>query len=158
NSASTRRSRNRRPRRRNRSHVLVGWAESSRPTVTPMVGLEDSAHPTKRKSMRPVAIVALFLLAAPTRGQDVNDKAEAAIKAAVARVAPSVVRIETSGGAEVVGAEPGGGAMGGGVRKGRGPTTGLVVAPDGYVITSSFNFANKPATIFVSVPGRRERF
>ena len=81
--------------------------------------------------MRSVAVIAVFfLVAAPARGQDVNDKAEAAIKAAVARVAPSVVRIETAGGAEVVGLTPGGGAMGGGVRKGRGPTTGLVVAPD----------------------------
>src|SRR5262249_29976212 len=27
-------------------HILVGWAESSRPTVSKSVGLEDSAHPT----------------------------------------------------------------------------------------------------------------
>src|SRR5919198_4110888 len=73
---------------------------------------------------------------------------EKAVKAAVAKVAPSVVQIETSGGTDLVG---------GGVRRGTGPTTGLVVAADGYVITSSFNFANRPAAIFVAVPGRPER-
>ena len=39
-----------------------------------------------------------------------------------------------------------------------GPTTGLVVAADGYVITSAFNFANKPSAVFVSVPGHKERY
>jgi serine protease Do len=34
-----------------------------------------------------------------------------------------------------------------------GPTSGLVVAEDGYVLSSSFNFVNKPSSIFVSVPG-----
>lgn len=79
---------------------------------------------------------------------------EQAMQAAVARVAPSVVQIETSGGADVIGAGPGGPQ----IRKGVGPTTGLVVAADGYIITSAFNFADKPAAVFVSVPGRKERF
>ena len=43
------------------------------------------------------------------------------------------------------------------MRKGVGPTTGLVVAPDGYVVSSAFNFANKPSAVFVAIPGRRER-
>src|SRR5262249_54146045 len=42
-------------------------------------------------------------------------------------------------------------------RKGAGPTTGLVVAADGYIISSAFNFANKPSAIFVAVPGHKER-
>src|SRR5262249_59426289 len=41
--------------------------------------------------------------------------------------------------------------------KGQGPTTGLCVAADGYIITSAFNFANKPSAIFVAVPGRKEK-
>jgi S1-C subfamily serine protease/predicted esterase len=44
------------------------------------------------------------------------------------------------------------------MRKGVGPTTGLVVAADGYIISSAFNFANKPAAIFVAVPGHKDRF
>jgi S1-C subfamily serine protease/predicted esterase len=104
--------------------------------------------------MRSLVALSLAIVAAgPTAAQDINDKTEAAIKAAVARIAPMVVRIETSGGAELVGGQAGRG----GVRVGRGPTTGLVVASDGYIITSSFNFAAKPATIIVSIPGRNEK-
>jgi S1-C subfamily serine protease len=77
---------------------------------------------------------------------------EKAIKAAVRRVAPCVVKIETSGGTEVV--RP---ARGGAIRRGVGPTTGLIVRADGYVISSAFNFANKPATIRVGIPGTKER-
>lgn len=40
------------------------------------------------------------------------------------------------------------------IRKVVGPTTGLVVDADGYVITSSFNFINKPTAIFVTVPNK----
>src|SRR5262249_6859463 len=68
------------------------------------------------------------------------------------QVAPSVVQIETSGGTEMVGA---GGP--GAVIKGVGPTTGVVVSPDGYVVTSAFNFANKPTAVFVTVPRQKER-
>jgi S1-C subfamily serine protease/predicted esterase len=103
-------------------------------------------------------VAAALLVPAPTRAADLNEATEKAMKAASARVAPAVVKIETAGGAEVIGAPPkkGGppGGGGGGVRKGVGPTTGLVVAADGYVVTSAFNFANKPTDIFVTVPGR----
>ena len=105
--------------------------------------------------------LALLALAAPLFAQDTNDATEAAMKSASARVAPSVVKIETAGGLEVIkgvapkGAPPGVG--GPGIRKGVGPTTGLVVAADGYVISSAFNFAAKPTDIFVTVPGRPTR-
>ena len=75
-----------------------------------------------------------------------------AVQAAVSRVAASVVQIETSGGADVLGS----GAER--LRKGMGPTTGLIVAPDGYIISSAFNFANKPAAIFVTLPGQKDRY
>ncbi len=68
---------------------------------------------------------------------------EAAIRAAIDRVAPSVVRIETLGGLEQI--------------KGRltstAPTTGLVVTADGYILSSTFNFASKPSSILVTLPG-----
>lgn len=84
---------------------------------------------------------------------DLETAKEQAIKAAVARVALSVVQIETSGGADLIGSGP----RGPQIRKGAGPTTGLVVSSDGYIISSAFNFANKPSAIFVAVPARKER-
>ncbi len=43
------------------------------------------------------------------------------------------------------------------IRRGIGPTTGLIVSADGYIISSAFNFANKPATIRIAIPGMKER-
>jgi serine protease Do len=74
---------------------------------------------------------------------DIEAQEEQAIKAAVTRVAPSVVRIETLGGLERVGR----------VLVGTGPTTGLAVSEDGYVISSAFNFIQKPSSILVTLPG-----
>src|SRR5262245_7761514 len=102
------------------------------------------------------AAFAVFACAAPLFAQTpdaINDATEQALKAAARRVAPSVVQIETTGGTEMVGAGP----RGAGFRKGVGPTTGLVVDADGYVISSAFNFSQKPASILVAVPGRKER-
>jgi S1-C subfamily serine protease len=99
---------------------------------------------------------ATLLLAAPPgavrTADDLDDLQEKAIKAAVKHVAPCVVKIETSGGTEVVRAGPRRV-----IRRGTGPTTGLIVSADGYVISSSFNFANKPSTIRVAIPGLKER-
>lgn len=101
------------------------------------------------------ALLALVALAAaPVSADDSDAAVEAAIRDAAAKVAPSVVLIETTGGTERISA----GAGGPMIRKGVGPTTGLVVAADGYVITSAFNFANKPTAITVTVPDRKERF
>ena len=62
-----------------------------------------------------------------------------AFRAAVDRVAPSVVRIETIGGAQRVDE----------VLFGTGPTTGLILDPSGYIVSSAFNFVNRPASILV---------
>jgi S1-C subfamily serine protease len=95
-----------------------------------------------------------LLLSLPARAQDaknVNAASEKAMKAAAATAAPSIVKIDTSGGLEVVGKGKGA------IARGTGATTGLIVDPAGYIITSSFNFANKPTAIAVSVPGRANR-
>lgn len=93
------------------------------------------------------------LAAVPAAAQDVNDATEKAMKEAAVKVAPSVVRIETSGGAEAIW---GSGRKGPEVmfRRGVGASTGLVVDPDGYILTSTFNFVGEPTDIFVTVPGR----
>lgn len=63
------------------------------------------------------------------------------MRAAVERVAPSVVAVETVGGlARVDQVQFGGGA-----------STGLIVSSDGYIVTSAFAFAQKPASVLVSL-------
>lgn len=74
---------------------------------------------------------------------DIASQEEMAFKAAVSAIAPSVVRIETFGGSEKVG----------NVLIGGGPTTGLIVTSDGYVLSSAFNFVQKPSSILVTLPG-----
>lgn len=99
----------------------------------------------------PITAAVFSLVLTPVAGQDVNEAYEKAMKEAAKAAAPFVVKIETAGGREVLG----GGGPGPGIRRGVGPTTGLVVDRDGYVISSAFNFANKPTDIFVTVPGRQ---
>jgi S1-C subfamily serine protease len=97
-------------------------------------------------------VLAIVLVAAPLRAQDVNDALEKATKDAVKKVAPTVVQILTQGGADMVVTTPKGPTF----RKALGPTTGVIVSDDGYIVTSLFNFVNNPTTILVSVPGQAE--
>ncbi|MBM3981237.1 MAG: PDZ domain-containing protein [Planctomycetes bacterium] len=113
------------------------------------------------KSARPwLAVAAVLVLGAPAGAQpkpDLNEATEKAMKAASAKAAPTIVKIETAGGAETIGkkAPPGKGPPA--IRKGTGPTTGLIVSEDGYIISSAFNFANKPTEIFITIPGQTQR-
>ncbi|MCA9267897.1 MAG: trypsin-like peptidase domain-containing protein, partial [Planctomycetales bacterium] len=77
------------------------------------------------------------------RGQMLSPKA---FRAAAARVMPSVVTIESFGGV-ATGSQKG--SIGGIRRPGDGPTTGLIVSPDGYVLTSTFNFIRQQPIITV---------
>jgi len=97
----------------------------------------------------------LFFLALPA--QETASLRQAAILRAVDRVAAGVVAIETSGGTDVLGqpAQPGARPGAAPVRRGTGPTTGLVVGADGWIVSSAFNLANQPASVVVSVGGRR---
>jgi serine protease Do len=74
-----------------------------------------------------------------TAADDLEQLEQRAFNAAAARVASSVVSIETVGGLETVGK----------MLVGQGATTGLVVSPDGYIISSAFNFIQKPTSILV---------
>lgn len=73
--------------------------------------------------------------------EDLEQQEEAAFKAAVKAIAPSVVRIETFGGQEKVG----------NVLVGTGPTTGLIVSSQGHIVSSAFNFVQKPSSILVTL-------
>jgi len=87
----------------------------------------------------------LFVAAWATAAPAQDSREDAAFKAAAAAVAPSVVSIETIGGLETLGE----------VLVGTAPASGLVVGADGYVISSTFNFAHQPASIIVTLPGNR---
>ncbi len=82
-----------------------------------------------------VVLAAAQAATRPVRADDPADAEQWVFRAAVDRVAPSVVRIETIGGAERVGR----------LLFGVGPTTGLVLTSDGYIVSSAFNFVNRPA-------------
>jgi S1-C subfamily serine protease len=113
--------------------------------------LHRSHLPISLLSWLGLAVLPVVAQAPPA--DDLDGLQEQAMRAAVLRVAPSVVQIETTGGAEMVPAGPNAPP----VSKGVGPTTGLVVGTDGYIISSSFNFVDKPAAIFVAIPGHKGR-
>lgn len=109
---------------------------------------------------RYLPLLAALALAAPAVAQDdANDATEKALKLAAQKVAPFIAKIETAGGRGMIGGGEGPGGRPGGpaVKRGVGPTSGVVVHKDGYVISSAFNFANKPTDIFVTVPGRERK-
>ncbi|MEO8269745.1 MAG: trypsin-like peptidase domain-containing protein, partial [Aureliella sp.] len=68
---------------------------------------------------------------------------EAAFQAAVEQVAASVVQIETFGGLERADEE----------LVADGPTTGTIVAADGWIISTLYSFRQQPASILVTLPG-----
>ncbi|MHB9065409.1 MAG: PDZ domain-containing protein [Pirellulaceae bacterium] len=88
-----------------------------------------------------LALVGLWI-AATCAQEDLTALEEQALRAAVERVAPCVVRIETLGGLEQLD----------GQLLGSGPTTGLIVAEDGYILSSAFAFAGQPSSILVTLP------
>lgn len=71
---------------------------------------------------------------------------EQAFKEAAVLASPSIVRIDTVGGLDIVGR----------TLTSTAPTTGLIVSEDGYIISSAFNFLSKPASVLITLPdGRR---
>ncbi len=96
----------------------------------------------RRNLLVATAGMVLWLSAVCPVAADISDEEAAALYAAVEHIAPAVVQIETVGRLERVQ----------GVLFGTGPTTGLIVDPDGYLISSAFNFVNQPASILVRLP------
>lgn len=94
-----------------------------------------------------LACIASFLVAVGfcgiSVGQDrIEELEEQAIRRAVRRINPSLVRFETVGGQSRVE----------GKLASQAPGTGLVVAKNGFVISASFHFAHNPTTIFAVMP------
>jgi len=78
--------------------------------------------------------------------QELAAAEEQAFREAVVLAAPCVVRIETVGGLELSGE----------VSAGRGPTSGVIVGADGWILSSSFNFSNRPVSIVVTLEDGRK--
>ena len=97
-----------------------------------------------------LAAVAVIALCAAASTCFANDRGklsaqyaaeEKAFRAAVNRIEPWVVRLETIGGLQRAGK----------LRFGDGPTTGLIVDGQGHIVSSSFNFLRKPDSIIVQM-------
>jgi serine protease Do len=95
-----------------------------------------------------IALTALLGLAplAAIAQERLDQLEEQAFKAAVAKIAPAVVQIQTFGGLDRVGE----------TLTGTGPTTGVIVSEDGEIISSAFAFASKPAAVVVRLPDGRQ--
>ena len=95
----------------------------------------------------PITLTAIALTSTCCVADDAADAAlTVAVRAAVKEVAPAVLRVETFGGLEKVGD----------VLIGSGPSTGVVVSEDGYVLCSAYTFAQQPTSILVTMPsGKR---
>lgn len=91
-----------------------------------------------------VTVLGLLYPAWSSEGLELAE--ERAFRQAVALVDPCVVRIETTGGLDQVDR----------LLVPTGPTTGVIVDPAGWIMTSSFNFAGRPTAILVTLAdGRR---
>src|SRR6266516_8035949 len=104
---------------------------------TPIRNSEKAEVVMNRFAIACLSILALVLagsLPAHAQAPALDELQEKAMKAALEKVAPSVVQIETTGGTDIIDTGP----RGQPIRKGVGPTTGLIVSPDGYIISSAF--------------------
>ena len=96
----------------------------------------DDKRPKKRSGSATTASLRTGYLLAPK-----------AFRAAVKRVRPAMVTIEAFGG--VAPKKRGRTRRGGAGKPGDGPTTGLIVSSDGYVLTSTYNLITRPPIITV---------
>ena len=102
-------------------------------------------------AFRALLVFSLLAIPAPTFAQTQTPDAfesmmltAKAFRAATEKVQPSLVTIESYGGVAAVQ-----GRIGGIRKQGEGNTTGIVISPDGYIVTSTFNFIQKPPVITV---------
>ena len=97
--------------------------------------------------LRTLTIALLVATAAPAQASDeLSDAEQQALQAAARRMAPTVLQIRTIGGLEQVDDRV----------LAQGPTTGLAVRSDGYIVSSAFGFAQNPSSILVRLRTRRQ--
>lgn len=76
-----------------------------------------------------------------------------AFRASAKRIEPSLVTIESYGGVSAIQ-----GRIGGIRSQGEGNTTGVMISPDGFILTSTFNFIQQPPVISVITSDGKRRF
>ena len=113
--------------------------------------------------MRTLAAALAILLPSLAQAEDADLRgrqlAAKAFRAAVERVLPSIVTIETHGGVAKPTPPPKRAPgprrrrrnIGPVAKPGEGPTTGLIVSPEGLILTSTFNFLHKPPVVTVTL-------
>ena len=92
-----------------------------------------------------------FAFVLPTIAQQDSPQAldaqeEAVLREAADSVAASVAQIRAIGGLDSVGS----------ALLANGPTTGLVISPDGYIVSSAFNFLQQPVSILVTLASGKQ--
>ncbi|MBK8916016.1 MAG: trypsin-like peptidase domain-containing protein [Phycisphaerales bacterium] len=112
-----------------------------------------------RTAVRCGALALLLCGAGPSRAAPPSPAdQQLAFRAALQAVRPSIVRIETIGGAQPVQSSERGEerVVEARFRQADGPTTGVLWSTDGLIVTSSFNFIRDPSVITVTLhDGRR---
>ena len=94
-----------------------------------------------------VTFVAAGTQCAAAAKPSLEELEEQAFKQAAALASQSVVRIQTVGGDDRIGK----------MLIGTAATTGVVVSPDGYIVSSAFNFIAKPTSILVRLSDGRQK-
>jgi serine protease Do len=114
--------------------VLVGWSITTC-AQEPVSGEAKVAETTSAEAKAAQLKIAQGTLLAPK-----------AFRLAASKVLPSLVTIESFGGVSS-------GISAAGIQApGEGPTSGVIISPDGYIVTSTFNFIRKPPIITVTLP------
>jgi serine protease Do len=98
-----------------------------------------------------VSLLLLTLATAPTQSSSAADdlalSEQQAFNAAAESVADCVVQIRTVGGLSQVDRQV----------LAQGPTSGLILTADGYIVSSAINFAQQPSSVLVQLPGGQQR-
>ena len=111
-------------------------------TLLPMVQPCSMALWQKAPGASACVVALGLLISAPAPAADLVSLEEQAMRSAVQRVAPSTVRIEAIGRVEHLD----------GKLLGSGPTSGLIISPDGYILSSAFGLVGNPTSILVTLP------
>ena len=128
------------------SALVVGWqalvCASLAIAANPLLAWQvEEPNPTTPRQQQGNAIDSLQALQLTSQ----------AFRLAVDRIKPSMVTIESFGGVRTQQ-----GQIGGIRNQGEGPTTGVLISADGYILTSSFNFIqSQPVITVITSDGKR---
>ena len=109
-------------------------------------------HPSMASAQETEAVTEVQQTAAPLSQLESLQLTSQAFRAATKRAVPSLVSIESFGGSSVKA-----GRIGGIRKQGEGNTTGVVISPDGYILTSTFNFIREASVVIVKTHQGDER-